>query len=139
MGYYVTNIIGMRTGGIFSDPKDVEDIKQRIANIIIEMADKAEAHSISVRQLDYCMSQELSGPKGSYVILAGVFNYWTFDRSSVFSQRLSKEFGSEVIHFCWDEETNQVDWQIWLDGNPLFEEAENAEGSLIRMFRRVMG
>ena len=39
MGYYVSNIIGIRTGGVFSPTVDIEDMKGRVANIVAEMRD----------------------------------------------------------------------------------------------------
>ena len=82
-----------------------------------------------------CMSHELSAGKGSYVVLAGVFNYWTYDLSSVFARKLSEEFGCAVMHMCWDEENDTVQCQVWLSGQLL---CELDEGSIARILRRIM-
>ncbi len=42
MGYYVSNIIGIRTGGVFSGEKDIDDIKKRIKKIVLEMREESE-------------------------------------------------------------------------------------------------
>lgn len=77
-------------------------------------------------------SGELESHKGSYVVIAGVFNHWQFDSVSVFAKELSKEFGTEVMLMSWDEEINEVHCQIYLDGNALFEVSENPIGAVLR-------
>ena len=131
MSYYVSNMIGIRTGGVFSGNTDLDDLKSRVAKIIAEMRD-TEFNPDIADDPSHCMSQELDAHKGSYVVIAGVFNYWTFNQSSEFSKRLSKEFGCEVMHMCWDEENNDVQCQVFLDGRPLFEIAENPIGRILR-------
>lgn len=133
MGSYVSNMIGIRTGGVFSGKTDLDDLKGRVAQIIAEMRDTKFDPDIA-DDPSRCMSNELKAHKGSYVVIAGVFNYWTFDKSSEFSKRLSKEFGCEVMHMCWNEQNNQVQCQIFLDGRSLFEVTENP---IKRILRRV--
>lgn len=136
MGYYVSNMIGIRIGGVFSDPVDIEDMKKRIAKIIVDMQ-KDDYDPPIADDPSHCMSEELIANKGSYVVLAGVFNNWTADESFEFSRRLSEEFGTEVMHMVWDEEINRVHCQIFLRGKPLFDgQYENPIQSAIR---RIMG
>lgn len=132
MGYYVSNMIGIRTGGIFSGETDIEDMKTRIRAIITQMHETDNPPDI--RDNLSCMSSELNAHKGSYVVIAGVFNYWRFDEASVFAAKLSEEFGTEVMIMSWDMESDQVDSQIYLDGKPLFEVDEN---SISRKLRRI--
>ena len=84
MGYYISHMIGMRTGGVFSGKTDVDDMKSRIKKIILEMRKSEEAPDLGDKTGDpsHCMSLELEAHKGSYVIIAGVFNYWSFDINS---------------------------------------------------------
>ena len=131
MGYYVSNMIGIRTGGVFSGNTDMDDLKSRVAKIIAEMRETNFNPDID-DDPSHCMSHELEAHKGSYVVIAGVFNYWTFDRSSEFARRLSSEFGTEVMHMCWNEENNEVQCQVFLDGHSLFEVAENSIGRILR-------
>lgn len=143
MGYYVSHMIGIRTGGVFSGDVDTEDMKRRIAAIVRTMRSEAEdldkprSPDLGGEDGDpsHCMSQELVAHKGSYVVLAGVFNYWRFEEAEEFAKRLSKEFGTEVMHMTWHEEEDTVQAQVWLDGRPLFEVAEGVVG---RILRRVM-
>jgi len=130
MGYYVTNIIAIRTGGVMSGSTDVKDMNSRISKIIKLM--KNGDYPPDISDIDYCISKELRGHKGSYVVIAGVFNYWTFESSSVFTKKLSKEFGTEVVHICWDEMKDEVQCNIFLDGKPLFEVNENPLGQILR-------
>ena len=131
MGYCVSNMIGIRTGGVFSGNTDLDDLKSRVAKIIAEMRD-TEFNPDIADNPSHCMSRELEAHKGSYVVIAGVFNYWTYDKSSEFAKRLSKEFGAEVMHMCWDEENDQIQCNVFLDGRSLFEVAENPIGRILR-------
>ena len=133
MGYYVSNMIGIRTGGVFSEKIDLDDFKTRVAKVIAEMKD-TDCEPDIADDPSHCMSGELEAHKGSYIVIAGVFNYWTFNKSSEFSKRLSIEFGTEVMHMCWNEQSNEVQCQIFLDGQPL---VEISEYPLARILRRI--
>lgn len=126
MGYYVSNIFGIRGGGVFSGPIDMVNFNQRIANVAKDVSDTP------FDDWSGCTSGELVATKGSYITIAGIFNYWGYPESSKFASALSKEFGSEVMHMCWDEQTNQVQCQIWLDGKTLLESAESPLGQILR-------
>ena len=142
MGYYVSTMIGIRLGGVFSNKTDMDDLKNRIAKIIREMDAEAEAAPYGpVASPDlgdkngdpsHCLSRELTAHKGSYAVIAGVFNYWSHNKSFPFAAQLSKEFGTEVMIMAWDEEINEVQCQIFLDGKPLFEVLENPIGQILR-------
>jgi len=129
MGYYVSGMIGIRTGGVFSDETDTDDILKRVNKILKETDEPA------LKNFDHCMSHELVATKGSYVVIAGVYNYWMPEDQMKFAERLSKEFGTEVMAMSWDEEREDVRCNIFLDGKPLFEVSENPIG---RILRRVL-
>lgn len=133
MGYYVSHMIGIRTGGVFSGNVDLSDMTTRI-NRVREEVIKAhpDIREPSENVGGSALSTELSGNKDSYVIIAGVFNYWQYNYATIFVQALSKEFDTEVMHMCWNEETNEVQCQIWLDGQPLYEVNENPIGRVLR-------
>jgi len=134
MAYCVSNMIGIRAGGVFSGEIDIDDIKKRIQKVILKTRDEGNPINIGQENGDpsYCMSQELSGAKGSYVVLAGAFNYLTFDRIAPFAAKLSKEFMTEVMLMSWDEEVNHVQCQMFLGGQALFEEKEDPVGKILR-------
>ena len=134
MGYYVSNMIGIRTGGVFSGDAVVDDIRERIARIVVDMRDGDNAPNLGGKDGNpsHCMSKELVARKGGYVVLAGVFNYWTFDSVSVFVRRLSEEFQTEVMLMSWDEEQDTVQCQVYLAGRELFEVNENPIGRILR-------
>jgi len=134
MGYYISHMIGIRTGGVFSGATDIENTKTRIKKIVLEMRETGGRPDLGGKDGDpsHCMSAELTAHKGSYVVIAGVFNYWDFETASIFVKRLSEEFGTEIMHMAWDEERNSVQCQIWLDGKPLFETSENPIGQILR-------
>ena len=134
MGYYISHMIGIRTGGVFSGSTDTENMRNRIKKIVLEMRETDDDPDLGGKDGDpsHCMSKELEAHKGSYVIIAGVFNYWHFEAASAFVKRLSEEFGTEVMHMVWDEDKNNVQCQIWLAGKPLFEISENPIGQILR-------
>lgn len=134
MGYYVSNMFGIRCGGVFSESVDREDMRRRIAKIVLSMRDGEFPPDLGDEHGDpnHCMSAGLESHKGEYVVLAGVFNYWTYQSSSEFAKRLSEEFVSEVMHMCWDEENNTLQCQVWLAGQPCFEINEHPVGRILR-------
>ena len=133
MAYYVSNLFGIRTGGVFSGKTDMKDFRRRVSSLIEMMKqDGLEVDLYSGPKRLGAMSAELAAHKGFYVVIAGVFNYWTYEHSSEFAKRLSAEFQTEVMHMCWDEEVNSVQCQIWLAGKPLFEIEENPIGQVLR-------
>jgi hypothetical protein len=131
MGYYVSHMIGIRTGGVFSGETDIDDMKTRISKVIAEMKGVDAEPDIGDNP-SHCMSKELVAHKGSFVVLAGVFNYWSFENAEAFVKRLSVEFGTEVMHMGWDMERDTVQCQIWLDGKQIYEVDENPIGKILR-------
>jgi len=137
MGYYVDTMIGIRTGGVFSNgPLDMESLKSYIREVIDSLAGTPYEH---IDLMDYTnfflessLSPELCARKGSYVVIAGIFNYWKFSQSSEFARRLSEKLGTEVMIMAWDEQTGKVNCQIFLDGKPLTEANEHPIRGLIR-------
>ena len=133
MGYYVSTMIGIRTGGVFSADVDVEDIKTRMNKVLDDNRDDLNAaFSLYLSDINYCTSRELVATKGGYVVMAGVFNYWSYNDSSLFARALSKEFGTEVMIMSWDEERDRVQCNVFLDGRQLFEVNENPIGQVLR-------
>jgi len=133
MAYCVDNMIGIRLSGVFGGKTDMGDLKARIARIVVEMNDGDTPPDIE-EDPSHCLSGELVAHKGSYAVIAGVFNYWIYDHVAKFAARLSDEFGTEVMLMSWDEECNEVQCNVFLAGKPLFEVAENPIG---RKLRRV--
>ncbi len=130
MGYYISSMIGIRTGGVFSGETIMPAFLDRLAKVVKE----AEAAEVMV-DFDVpsaCISPELVADKGSYIVIAGVFNYWNYESVSDFASRLSKEFVTEVMVMTWDEEQDKVQCNIFLDGRPLFEVNENPIGRILR-------
>jgi hypothetical protein len=146
MGYYVDHMIGLRTGGVFSGATDLDDISRRIAGIVEEQPEYDAMRApigvkdgrIAVSEAGYgsefghCMSHELVASKGTMVVLAGVFNYWSGEAADWFCGRLSEEFGCEVFHMEHDEQTGDTRCNIWLDGRSLWDVNEDPIGRVLR-------
>lgn len=134
MGHHISHMIGIRTGGVFSGQTDIDDMKERITKIVLEMRETDDDPDLGGEDGDpsHCMSKELTAHKGRYVVIAGVFNYWGFETASTFVKRLSEEFATEIMHMAWDEERDIVQCQIWLAGKPCFELSENVIGQVLR-------
>lgn len=133
MGYYYSHMIGIRLGGVFSGDADMQDLKTRINKIIKEMKESDDYYDPDLADdVDHCLSKELVAHKGSYAVIAGVFNYWGFENAGEFCKKLSEEFGTEVMHMCWCEENDNVEVGIWLGGKNYFEKQEGYLGGLMR-------
>lgn len=134
MGYPISTMIGIRTGGVFSNMTDMEKFKKQVIKIIKEQEKEGTCRGdLSEADLEYCMSTELSAAKGSYVIIAGVFNYWDYENgTSKLGKRLSKELGVEVMVMTWDEQTERIDSDVFLAGQRMQEVNENPVTQLVR-------
>jgi hypothetical protein len=140
MGYYVSHMFGIRTGGVFDGDSDMADLRGRIINVVTAL-NAADPYSIDIYtgpdmgpEGPRCVSSELVAHKGSYVVIGGVFNGMRGERADTLAAALSKEFETEVMHMEWDEETDEVRCNIWLNGKPLFEVPENPIGRMLRRF-----
>ena len=113
---------------------DIDDMRVRIKKIILEMWDSDNSPDIGGEDGDpsHCMSSVLSAHMGSYVVIGGVFNYWNFDQASEFVKKLSDEFGVHVMHMAWDEESDEIQCQVWLCGRPLIDVNEDPIRSVLR-------
>ena len=131
MSYCISNMIGIRLGGVFSGNTDMDDLKSRVVKIITKMKAGNNAPDIA-DDPSHCMSQELVAHKGSYAVIAGVFNYWQYECVAPFAAALSKEFNTEVMLMSWDEEQDMVQCNVFMDGVSLFEVAENPIGRVLR-------
>ncbi|MCE5328724.1 hypothetical protein LLG07_00060 [bacterium] len=134
MGYYISNMIGIRTSGVFGGKTDMADMKNRIAKIVLNMRKSGEYPDLGNKNgnISHCMSKELKAHKGSYAVIGGVFNYWGFEEAKKFVIALSKEFQTEVMFMSWDEQTDEVQCNIYLAGKPLLEVSENPIGKILR-------
>ena len=128
MGYYVSVMIGIRTGGVFSPPPDLEDMEKRIKKV------QRELDMEYYFETEYAMTRHrhLTMPKGDYVVLAGVSNGWHWRYVSKFAKALSKEFGTEVMAMTWDEQTNKINCGVFLDGEEIRKVNEDPVWSLLR-------
>ena len=133
MGYYISTMIGIRTGGVFSAGVDVDDMNARIKKILDDNRDEHKSSfGLFIDDMKFCTSRELVATKGGYVVISGVFNYWHYNDSSEFAAALSKEFQTEVMIMSWDEEVNTIRCNIFLAGKQLFEVNENPIGQVMR-------
>lgn len=138
MGYYISYMIGIRDGGVFSSPKDVEKFKGKLKDIIEDIYGENERYWFDP---DYSMTEkELIGYKGSYIVIAGVSNGWSWDSGywdegvslSDFAKRLSTEFGTEVMAMTWDEQTNKIESDVFLNGKAVNEVYEHPISQSLR-------
>lgn len=140
MSYCIANMIGIRTGGVFSCAMDMEALTKRVAKVASDLKAKAKSGlsdriwtpDLNCADPSHCMSKELTGHKGSMVVLAGVFNYWSFEQVSQFASALSEDLGTEVMLMSHDLERDTVQCQVFLAGRPLHEVHENPIGRTLR-------
>ena len=132
MSYPVDTMIGIRIGGVFAGTADMEDLKERIIAVIGQMETRDIPCDISAETLDGCISPELTATKGSYVVIAGIFNYWRHEHTAKFGRQLSAEFGTEVMVMTWDETQDTRNCEIFLAGRKLQDAHENPVSQLCR-------
>lgn len=110
-------MIGIRVGNVFScGSLDMEDFKTRLRKVIKETE---EWMAPDISDDLSCVSNELVAHKGSYVVIAGVFNYWDFEQVKFFAQKLSVEFGNAMCMSVDDDRSMQC--EAFLDGLTLKE------------------
>jgi hypothetical protein len=132
MGYYISSMIGIRTGGVFCGDIDIDDLTSRVGKVLRKMVEDNVMIDIDPDDPSHCMSKELSAHKGSYVVIAGVFNGWSYEYISTFAARLSTEFRTEVMAMTWDEEQDIIQCNVFLRGVSQFEVNENPIGQILR-------
>jgi len=141
MSYCISNILGIRVGGVFSGDVVISDIKERIKKIVLSLRSTENHPDLGDKDGDvsHCMSDKLTAHKGSYVVIAGVFNYWNWDQVSVFAKAISKEFGTEVMLMSWDEEQGAINSEVFFGEEALSEAKEGSlEYSLDEILRRTL-
>jgi len=115
MGYYVSHIIGIR-----ADHDSTVDQIWSLARAALLKLPKGDREMFEDNlRIDAIpppsLSHKLDGPRGSYVAISGVFNYWSGDDVDVVCKALSKEFGL-VMHMELNEEKWTRRARVWLDG-----------------------
>lgn len=126
MGYYVSVMIGIRTGGVFSGKPNLKDMEERIKNLQKKLDIECYFDT------KYAMTESHHMFKGDYVLLAGVSNGFSWNKVETFSLELSKEFGTEVMAMTWDEQTNKIDYNVYLDGKSINEVNEHPISQSLR-------
>lgn len=130
MGYCVSNIIAIRTGGVFSDSTDIEKLKQVVVKVAKCHEDLPELLQ-DIKTLP--ISVELTATKGSYAVIAGVFNYTGFNTFAPFVQDLSKVLDTYIVYTCWNEQTNNLKSLVFSHG-----EVYNGTGDAITEIRSLI-
>lgn len=120
-------MIGIRCGGVFSEVPDEETIT-KIKSDILEVSKTLEMeYDINSERLDWTLSKPLCGPKGDYLVIGGIFNYWSWSKVSLFAAALSQKLGVSIFAACWDEDSEKLNCQVFRDGKPRFKEIESHE------------
>jgi hypothetical protein len=105
MSYCVDTIIGISVPEVMLDLDKMREQVKKLAQ---------DDSRIWHLEPEYYMSEELWGNKGSYVVIAGSFNYWTWDDTSEFARRLSKVFKTNTMVMTWEYENfNKIDCAVY--------------------------
>jgi hypothetical protein len=107
-------------------PHRIDEVKGRILCVADAMDKDDEPFPEPVRNgIASCLSPELEGGQGSFVVIAGAFNYWSWEDAAEFSRRLSTSFTDcEVLHSCveyqdeCEPESGRPHCQMWFNGVP---------------------
>lgn len=77
---------------------------------------------LNARRLEACMTSDLVGPKGSAIVVAGVFNYWMADQGFRLSKELSRRLRGTVVHLVLDMVMDELRVQSFTNGFETFTE-----------------
>lgn len=132
MAYPISTMIGIRTGGVFAGDTVMDSLKGQIIDVIAKMEEDNISCGVSAKTLDGCISSELTAMKGSYVVIAGVFNYWDYAKTSEFGKRLSDKLGTEIMVMTWDEDLDTFQCGIFLAGKDLKDVNEDLVSRICR-------
>lgn len=134
-----THMFGIRSGGVFSGETDLNDMKKRVKTLCSKLDSVAkksgewDGYSDQIGNIiDRITSKELTATKGSCIVIAGVFNYFSTDYGEILAKALSAEFGVEVIYTGWKESEDYPTSTIFLDGKSLYEAYENPVERTVR-------
>lgn len=128
MSHCTQHMISIRLGGVFEFGTDMAEVRDAVSAVIQRLGLQSKLGGGD------CLSDELRGPKGTCVVIAGVFNCWDHQDASVFAAALSLTFATEVMVMSHDLENDSVQCNVFLGGKPMLEMNENPIG---RMLRRI--
>jgi len=103
MSYCHTNVIAIRTGGVFDGECEMDFLRKAIQETY-DSLDKIKINHPEKSDLDRYLSKELFGGKGSVVVLGGVFNHWYFEYVCEFAKALSAKLNTDVLVSSLDNE-----------------------------------
>lgn len=117
MGRPIDIAISIQVGGVFaSGSLDEQDFRERLIKVTLEANEAEELHGVTTDLP--CVSHELVAWKGSSIVIAGVFNYWTAEDVAIFTKRLSVEFGNAM--YVWWEDSS-ICCGAFIDGKDIAE------------------
>ena len=119
MSYPVSIMIGICVGNVFSgtiteeNKKKLQDKICRIAkNIILE-------NSIcDFGEYPQKVSDILSGQKGDYVVMAGVYGTFGFGTANLIAKAISKKLKCETMAMAYDYIGQTIECMVYSDGEP---------------------
>ena len=122
MGHPSTNTFTILMTDMNAAPENMADLRRRI----IPLVEAAEIPG-GEKMLDSSMSRELEAGKGSVVVIAGVWNYWSYQDASKFAKAVSGEFNTWVYHLWHEHTTDRVEFGVW-DGGEADDQASSRTG-----------
>lgn len=119
MSYPVSIMIGICVGDVFSGNYTKKE-KEKLQNEILDIAKNIILEN-TLEDLDEYpnkISDILSGRKGDYMVMAGVYNTFGFDTANLIAQSISKIKECETMVMAYDCIGQRIECMVWFDGEP---------------------
>ncbi len=117
MSHCTAHFICILSGGVFDGATDMADTAARIKRVALQL-DESGRIMDKTKQFESCL-KEVCGPKGSWIVIGGTFNYWDHEEVSKFAAALSVEFSTDVMLHSLDMERNIPNLSIFCRGEKM--------------------
>ena len=118
MSYPVSIMIGVCVGDVFSGIHTKRS-KESLQNKILNIAKKIILEkTLNFGEYPEKTSDILSGRKGDYIVMAGVYNTFGFETASLIAQTISKELKCETMIIAYDMIGQKIECMVFSHGEP---------------------
>lgn len=119
MSYPVSIMIGVCVGDVFSGvhtKRSKESLQNKILNIVKKIILEKTLNDFG--EYPEKTSDILSGRKGDYIVIAGVYNTFGFETASLIAQTISKELKCETMIMAYDMIGQKIECMVYSNGEP---------------------
>jgi len=112
-------MIGICIGGVFSGIH-TEKSKKNLQNKILSIAKNIILENTldDFKEYPEKISDILSGNKGDYMVMAGVYNTLGFGTANLIAQGISKKLECETMIMAYDCTGQRIECMVYMHGEP---------------------